>query len=68
MSAKGRGSSILGRGEKESAHLTHHSKTLRSNLSVMSKNYLSLITVSVSFLLKMCKQCFVKLNFIIYSS
>lgn len=67
ISAKGRGCSILERGEKESACLTHHSRTLRSSLSVTSENYLSLITVSMSFfLLKMCEQYLVKLN--IYSS
>lgn len=54
VSVEGCGSSILGKGEKESACLTHHAKTLGSNLSIKTDNYLSLITISLSFfLLKM---------------
>lgn len=54
MSVKGCGSSILGKGEKESAVLAHHTKILGSNLRIKTENYLSLITISVSFfLLKM---------------
>lgn len=49
MSVKGCGSSILGKGEKESACLAHYAKTLGSNLSTKTENYLSLITVCVSF-------------------
>lgn len=49
MSVKGFNSSILRKGGKESAHLVYHVKTLRSNLSIKTENYLSLIAISVSF-------------------
>lgn len=49
MPVKGCSSSSLGKGEKESTHLAHHAKSLGSNLSTKTENYLSLITVSVSF-------------------
>lgn len=52
-SVKGYVSSILGKGGEESAHLAYHARTLGSHLSIKSESYLNLITISVSFLLKM---------------
>lgn len=50
MTVKGWGSSILGKGEKESPHLAQYAKNLGSKLSIKTENCLSLITISVSFL------------------
>lgn len=44
VSVEGCGSSILGKGERESAHLAHHAISLGSNLGTKTENYLSLIT------------------------
>lgn len=49
MSVEGCGSSILGKREKESARLAYHAKALGSNLNIKTENYLSLITISMSF-------------------
>lgn len=52
MSVKDVAAVSLGK-KKESACLTYHTKTLGSNTSVKTENYLRFITISVPFLLKM---------------